>query len=497
MDNKFCEELIPCPNGMIDCPAGEYCVVDTCCTDPYYPDVCLPPCPEPGIIPSSVASSEAPAGGGQTAAGSQVGTGSIGLANTGIGAMTCIQTTESDCIARGGIPQESGSMCTEPEGCCLPDGECVNVDPLCCDDMGGIPQGPGTMCTQPEGCCLDDGTCINVDPLCCDELGGTPQGPDTRCTQPEGCCLDDGACVDVDPLCCDELGGTPQGPGTQCSANTVACCLNDGGCVDVDPLCCYDLGGVPSPIGAPACMGDLNGNGVDDACEEPEPEWYNVVRISCMEPLLGGYFVFSLIPPVETPPCEPIPCMDAYVSCQIDCTLCQEMPCVIAMECIREQLLMCINRQGGGWRASPVGPDSILIEGPVRFDKCIWSEEMQLPPDLGLPLTPECIVNNVCNGIPGDEMFMFPHTNGYDFHVIEEPCACLGDMDGDGWLSSNDVSELVSVLLPHKSNYYWTIAPPGSCGDMDGDGWLSSNDVSELVSVLLPYKSSYYWKPCP
>jgi len=50
---------------------------------------------------------------------------------------------------------------------------------------------------------------------------------------------------------------------------TIACCLPDGECVDVDPLCCDDVGGVPSPIGEPHCLGDLNGNGVDDACEWP------------------------------------------------------------------------------------------------------------------------------------------------------------------------------------------------------------------------------------
>ncbi len=35
--------------------------------------------------------------------------------------------------------------------------------------------------------------------------------------------------------------------------------------MDVDPLCCDDLGGVPGYVDA--CLGDLNGNDIDDACE--------------------------------------------------------------------------------------------------------------------------------------------------------------------------------------------------------------------------------------
>ena len=120
-----------------------------------------------------------------------------------------------------------------------------------------------------EACCFDDGTCKDLPPDQCTELGGVPQGPGTVCSAaPEACCLADGSCIDADPLCCDELGGTPQGPGTGCVDMLVPCCLPDGSCVMVDPLCCDDLGGMPSPIGASQCLGDLNGDGIDDACQE-------------------------------------------------------------------------------------------------------------------------------------------------------------------------------------------------------------------------------------
>lgn len=87
--------------------------------------------------------------------------------------------------------------------------------------------------------------------------------------RPEACCIDDLAgpfCTDVPPAQCAPQG-VPQGPGTACSGTTIACCLPDGTCENVDPLCCDDLGGVPSPHGASGCAGDVNQDGVNDACQ--------------------------------------------------------------------------------------------------------------------------------------------------------------------------------------------------------------------------------------
>jgi hypothetical protein len=70
----------------------------------------------------------------------------------------------------------------------------------------------------------------------------------------------------VAPECCDDIGGTPQGPGTTCQG-TVACCFPDGTCLTVTRVCCDDMGGTPSPFGAPQCLGDLNGDDIDDACQ--------------------------------------------------------------------------------------------------------------------------------------------------------------------------------------------------------------------------------------
>jgi len=123
-----------------------------------------------------------------------------------------------------------------------------------------------------EACCLSDGTCINTTPdSCTNYYGGNPQGQGTVCTVTEACCFPDGTCGDLDPLCCADQGGVPQGPGTACTA-PVACCMPDGTCQNLDPLCCDEAGGVPPPVAGTMCLGDGNGNNIDDACEEPPPE---------------------------------------------------------------------------------------------------------------------------------------------------------------------------------------------------------------------------------
>ena len=83
------------------------------------------------------------------------------------------------------------------------------------------------------------------------------------------------------------------------------------------------------------------------------------------------------------------------------------------------------------------------------------------------------------------------------FVLFTEHCPCLGDMNGDGWMSPSDISFMVSILLPYQSSYYWKQVPGHSCGDMNGDGWMSPADISALVSMLLPYQSVYYWVACP
>ncbi|HWR83522.1 MAG TPA: LamG-like jellyroll fold domain-containing protein [Candidatus Deferrimicrobium sp.] len=81
----------------------------------------------------------------------------------------------------------------------------------------------------------------------------------------EACCLPDG-CQMLTPQSCIAAGGTPMGSGTQCTTPE-ACCFRGGGCAVMDPLCCvFQATGTP---GGPACLGDNNGDGIDDACLTP------------------------------------------------------------------------------------------------------------------------------------------------------------------------------------------------------------------------------------
>ncbi|MCP4569556.1 MAG: hypothetical protein GY841_18420 [FCB group bacterium] len=202
----------------------------------------------------------------------------------------CIITTATDCgQTYGGTYMGDGTTCGSVQACCFADGTCMDADSLCClNALGGTPQGTGTNCSGTTiACCLPGGGCADVDPLCCDEMGGTPSSwsgvclgdgdfntIDDACEPPalEACCLPDGTCQDMDAMACINAGGRPQGAGTACSGITVACCLPDGTCQDVDPLCCDEMGGIASPSGVSACLGDLDLNGTDDACEGPG--WY-------------------------------------------------------------------------------------------------------------------------------------------------------------------------------------------------------------------------------
>jgi hypothetical protein len=91
----------------------------------------------------------------------------------------------------------------------------------------------------------------------------------------EACCDSSGECSQLTPANCLSTGGLPLGLGTTCDPNLCpipsvleACCLVDGLCVDVTQIVCIDELSPPGiPIASAACLGDLNGNGIDDLCE--------------------------------------------------------------------------------------------------------------------------------------------------------------------------------------------------------------------------------------
>lgn len=122
---------------------------------------------------------------------------------------------------------------------------------------------------------------------------------------PEACCFPDGHCEDRPANDCLMVGGTPQGPGTMClgdlngnliddacegSTNPEACCLPNGQCYGELPAECLLQGGTPQGPGS-TCLGDNNGNGIDDACEGGElkfVQWPDInqtgIDVRAMEP---------------------------------------------------------------------------------------------------------------------------------------------------------------------------------------------------------------------
>lgn len=102
----------------------------------------------------------------------------------------------------------------------------------------------------PEKCCLPDGTCLDLDPMSCTQVGGAPQGPDTFCTP--------GAC-------------TPLPPNDDCAGATLAsfnltCPLGSG----LSDQVTYDLINYSSqgPLFEPDTLGVLGTPGMNHlSCE--------------------------------------------------------------------------------------------------------------------------------------------------------------------------------------------------------------------------------------
>jgi Dockerin type I domain len=117
-------------------------------------------------------------------------------------------------------------------------------------------------------CCLPSPSnlCLYLTEDDCLSLAGVYYGDFIECAGSMACCLSDGSCINTDSLCCvNELGGIPQGTGQNCDWLQTACCMPDGSCQELDPLCCDEIGGTVSPYGG-VCLGDLNGDGIDDGC---------------------------------------------------------------------------------------------------------------------------------------------------------------------------------------------------------------------------------------
>jgi hypothetical protein len=205
---------------------------------------------------------------------------------------TCLKVllTRSECEGIGGtyLGNASCSLCPRPDGTpCSANSDCQSacIGGICappsgsggpCDEADHSDCAPSLVCVggicssdAPGSCCLPDGACETLDRSICALDGGFPLG--VPCTKTQACCdLENGICFDADPSCCQQRGGIPSPAPFGCSVPR-ACCLPDDSCADLAPACCRLLGGFdPDPERAGIrCLGDSDGNGLDDVCECP------------------------------------------------------------------------------------------------------------------------------------------------------------------------------------------------------------------------------------
>lgn len=70
-------------------------------------------------------------------------------------------------------------------------------------------------------------------------------------------------------------------------------------------------------------------------------------------------------------------------------------------------------------------------------------------------------------------------------------CACWGDTDGNGYISINDMAQIVNFLSPAYADtsppYTCPTVPFGKeCWDVDGSGTISITDMSTIIEFLSP-----------
>jgi hypothetical protein len=87
---------------------------------------------------------------------------------------------------------------------------------------------------------------------------------------------------------------------------------------------------------------------------------------------------------------------------------------------------------------------------------------------------------------------------GIDLGAYESPfnccTTCVGDLDGDGWVSINDYSLIATKLIAHAPDYYYQNDGTDDCADLDGDGWITISDYSALTSALIANAPDYFYK---
>jgi len=174
----------------------------------------------------------------------------------------CENLPPSECL---GIPIDG--WCKGEAACCWgEDNTCRTIDALFCPLLGlpgggGTPQPPGAVCTELRACCLPDGGCVMVDPVCCDEAGGEISEYGPMCLgdndldgRDDGCQLGPGqgaccyfnlavqTCVEVTETECTTLGGYRFRIGQECPEDISIFCYpppaNDTCATAIDYVAC-------------------------------------------------------------------------------------------------------------------------------------------------------------------------------------------------------------------------------------------------------------------
>jgi len=83
--------------------------------------------------------------------------------------------------------------------------------------------------------------------------------------------------------------------------------------------------------------------------------------------------------------------------------------------------------------------------------------------------------------------------SGLDQYTQDFPDGTFVVKGGSTWRPITNTDGHLTVV-----GYLWIPPEHEFCpGDMDGDGWLSADDVSILVDMLLPHANNGYWLQCP
>jgi hypothetical protein len=420
------------------------------------------------------------------------------------------------------------------EACCFPDTHCEDLVPFTCLQRGGQPMGAGSLCATTlcpganlGACCY--GTtmvlCAVTDEITCtQQLIGQWKGAGTNCDD-----LDGDGTADI----CEQTPQQPEG-----------CCLPDGTCVMLLPADCLNMGGTPKgPYSR--CLGDLNGNGIDDLCDA---KWLQMPDLST-----NGTDVDATIPPVLA---DDFQCTERGAVTDIivwgswyhDMLPGDPMNVLFTLS-FHEDIPQGPDGYStpgapvwlhifppGSFIATPFQPDILEgwynpAQGYYEFpgDTVCWQYYFHVPPELafcqkGSTSDPKVYwldVQAQPQGGPADAAFGWKtspqHWNddavwgigpepypGPWYELIYPPqhplygesidlafalgseskCYCKGDLNCDGVVDFGDINPFVLRLsnLPGYKAMYPDC--PDANGDIDGDGVVGFGDINPFVALL-------------